>query len=176
MQSVDLVPKHIDWENADISKYQAMLESFLGQNFDIWTSPEHLQVLAAVIPTSFIQAAELFAPSKENKKPSYKIFKSEEWLKAEISAKNASRKWVKAGRPRDEKNKLFLAKKESNNQLRRAIKMHNVQTCTEENNTLMNANFRDAKLFSKLVNKKKVNNSGYTAMIKSDEKEFRGDA
>jgi hypothetical protein len=89
VQSVGLVPKHIDWENADISKYQAMLESFLGQNFDIWTSPEHLQILAAVIPTSFTMAAELSAPSKENKKSSYKIFKSEEWLKAEILAKNA---------------------------------------------------------------------------------------
>ena len=41
---------------------------------------------------------------------------------------------------------------------------------------MMNANFRDPKLFSQLVNKKKINSSGYTTMIKFDETEFRGDA
>ena len=40
----------------------------------------------------------------------------------------------------------------------------------------MSANFRDPKLFSKLVNKKKVNNSGYTTMLKYDDIEYRGDA
>ena len=41
---------------------------------------------------------------------------------------------------------------------------------------MMNANFRDPKLFSYLVNKKKNNMSGYTTMIKCDDIEFRGDA
>ena len=41
---------------------------------------------------------------------------------------------------------------------------------------MMNANFRDPKLFSYLVNKKKNNMSGYKTMIKCDDIEFRGDA
>ena len=40
----------------------------------------------------------------------------------------------------------------------------------------MNANFKDPKLFSQLVKKKKSNNSGYRTMIKLDDIEFRGDA
>ena len=41
---------------------------------------------------------------------------------------------------------------------------------------MMNANFRDPKLFSKLVNKKRSSNSGYTAMIQFDENVYKGDA
>ena len=41
---------------------------------------------------------------------------------------------------------------------------------------MMNANFRDPKLFSKLVNKKRTSNSGYTAMIQFDENVYKGDA
>ena len=41
---------------------------------------------------------------------------------------------------------------------------------------MMEANFRDPKLFSYLVNKKKNSTSGYTAMIKVDDEEFRGDS
>ena len=90
--------------------------------------------------------------SKSNKKPNYKVFKSEEWLKAERLASNASKKWLKAGKPRTEDNHLFLAKKETNSNLRKAIKMHNNKESTEENNKMMQANFRDPKLFSNLVN------------------------
>ena len=53
------------------------------QNFEIWTEPENLPILAAVIPSSFTQAAELSGPSKSTKKPNYKILKNEEWLKAQ---------------------------------------------------------------------------------------------
>ena len=41
---------------------------------------------------------------------------------------------------------------------------------------MMNANFRDPKLFSQLVKKKKSNASGHTTMIKFDDNEFRGDS
>ena len=40
---------------------------------------------------------------------------------------------------------------------------------------MMNANFRDPKLFSQLVNKKKENKIGYTTMIKLDDEDFHGD-
>ena len=59
--------------------------------------------------------------------------------------------------------------------LRKAIKEHNLKETIEENNQLMTANFRDPKLFLKLVNKKRMNNQGYTSMIKVDEVEYRGD-
>ena len=39
----------------------------------------------------------------------------------------------------------------------------------------MTANFRDPKMFSKLVKKKRNNNQGYTSMIKVNDVEFRGD-
>ena len=55
------------------------------------------------------------------------------------------------------------------------MKLHNIKSCSDENEEMMNANFKDPKLFSKLVNKKKVNSSGYTAMIKYEEEIFRGD-
>ena len=59
--------------------------------------------------------------------------------------------------------------------MRKAIKEHNRQNNIEENNTLMKANFRDPKLFSRLVNRKRINNQGYTSMIKVNDVEFRGD-
>ena len=34
--------------------------------------------------------------------------------------------------------------------------------------------FRDPKLLSKLVNRKRINNQGYTSMIKVNGEEFRG--
>ena len=40
----------------------------------------------------------------------------------------------------------------------------------------MDANFRDPKLFSKLVNKNRKNNQGCTAMLKVGDTEYRGDA
>ena len=176
LEIVELKKNRVDWDNADINKYQETLDSLLLQNFDLWSLPENLQILASVIPSSFIQAAEFSAPSITQKKVNFKVFKSEEWLKAEMSAKNASRKWAKAGKPRNVENVLFQAKKETNIHLRSAIKMHNIKTSTNENNTMMNANYRDPKLFSKLVKKKKNSNSGYTALLKYDELEYRGDA
>ena len=77
-ESVELEQKRVDWENADIFKYQETLDSLLEQNFEIWSSPENLQILASVIPQSFIQAAELAAPSMSNKRANFKIFKSED--------------------------------------------------------------------------------------------------
>jgi hypothetical protein len=44
---------------------------------------------------------------------------------------------MKAGKPRNEDNQLFKAKKETNNKLRCAIKMHNNQNSTEEKNVLV---------------------------------------
>ena len=142
----------------------------------MWTSPENLPILAAVIPTSFSQAAELSGPTKSNKKPNFKVFKSEEWLEAERMANKASKKWLRAGKPRNENNPIYKAKKETNIQLRKVIKMHNNKEATAENNKMMQANFRDPKLFSNLVNKKKTNNSGYTTMLSIDEIEYRADA
>ena len=175
-EAVEIVQKQIDWDKADITDYQNYLENLLSQIFEFWKSPENLQILSAVIPSSFIQAAELSAPSKSSKKPNYKVFKSEEWLKAEKVAKKSSRAWMKAGKPRDDDNNLFKAKKESNINLRKAIKLNNIQANTDENNKMMNANFKDPKLFSKLVNKKRSCNSGYTAMIKIEDSVYKGDA
>ena len=79
-------------------------------------------------------------------------------------------------KPRDDENLLFKEKKETNKKLRNAINVQNSQNSIEENEKMMNANFRDPKLFSNLVNKKKVNNSGYTAMISVNDIEYRGDA
>ena len=41
---------------------------------------------------------------------------------------------------------------------------------------MIEANFRNPKLFSKLVKKKRKNDQGYTAMINVNDKEYRGDA
>ena len=148
----------------------------LNHTFEVWKYPENLQILASVIPTTFIQAAELSAPTKLNKKPNYKVFKSEDWLNAEKAATKASREWIKAGKPRCDDNRLFQEKKDTNIRLRSAIKVQNIQTCSEANNKMMNANFRDPKLFAQLVNKKKKNNAGYTAMIEFDDTTYHGDA
>ena len=40
----------------------------------------------------------------------------------------------------------------------------------------MSANFRDPTLFSKLVQKRRLNNQGYTTMLSFDKKEYKGDA
>ena len=72
-------------------------------------------------------AAELSAPCKETKKPNYKVFKSEDWRKAEIEAKAASRKWIQAGKPRNEDDQHFKAKKETNIKLRSAIKLSTIK-------------------------------------------------
>ena len=80
------------------------------------------------------------------------------------------------GRPRNEDNNLFRAKKETRLELRKAIKNNEMERNIKENNTLMEANFRDPKLFSKLVNKNRVQNQGYTAMINVHGEEYRGDA
>ena len=175
-ESKDISNKIIAWEKADVSLYQNFLESLLDQCFESWQHPENIQILANVIPSTYIYAAELSAPVKTHKKPNYKIFKSEEWRKAEISAKSASKKWRKAGKPRSDESDIFREKKEANANLRNAIKIFNNEKNTSDNNLMMNANFRDPKLFSQLVNKKKDNKSGYTSMIKFDDKEYRGDA
>ena len=80
------------------------------------------------------------------------------------------------GKPRDENNPLYKAKKETNHNLRGAIKQQNNQNMTEDNEKMMNANFRDPKLFSILVNKKKVNSTGYTSTLNVDGNKYQGDA
>ena len=72
--------------------------------------------------------------------------------------------------------KFFREKRKSNVNLRNAIKTFNNEKNTSENNIMMNANFRDPKLFYQIVNKKKENKSGYSSMIKFDDKEYRVDA
>jgi hypothetical protein len=80
------------------------------------------------------------------------------------------------GKPRNEENDFYLAKKETKLNLNRAIRDNFKRKNIEENNLMMEANFRDPKLFSRLVNRNRVNNQGYTAMIKFDGEEYRGDA
>ena len=80
------------------------------------------------------------------------------------------------GKPRNEENYFYLAKKETKLNLNRAIRDNFKRKNIEENNLMMEANFRDPKLFSRLVNRNRVNNQGYTAMIKFDGEEYRGDA
>ena len=63
-KSTKIVNKRIDWESADLPKYQATLESLLGQSFQLWHFPENIQVLASVIPSTFMHAAEISLPSK----------------------------------------------------------------------------------------------------------------
>ena len=86
-------------------------------------------------------------------------------IKAEILAKKTTRAWKKAGKPRNCENEFFTAKKESKIKLRYAIKSLNNEIYTELNKILMKAHFRDPKLLYQLVNRKKVNHSGYTSMI-----------
>ena len=135
-----------------------------------------MQVLASSIPNCFLQAAEIAVPSKPARKTTFKINKSPEWRKAEISAKNDLTEWKKAGKPNNEESVILKSKKESQSILRKAIKEHNRQGNIKENNTLMKANFRDPKLFSKLVNRNRINSQGYTSMIKVNGVEFRGDS
>ena len=55
------------------------------------------------------------------------------------------------------------------------MKTHFANEAIEENNLLMNANFRDPKLFSKLVNRKRKSAQGYTAKLTFDQKDYNGD-
>ena len=119
-ESMNIIQKRTDWEKADIPQYQALLDSLLEESFDIWQFPENMSILASTIPSTFILAAEIAAPSKTVKKPNYKIFKSEDWRKAELEAKAASKKWINAGRPRNQESDVFKAKKETNINLRYA--------------------------------------------------------
>ena len=80
------------------------------------------------------------------------------------------------GKPREEGNIFFTAKKQTKLDLNHAIRDNVNCKQREENNTLMEANFRNPKLFSKLVNRNRKTTQGYTAMIKVDNKEYRGDA
>ena len=167
---------YLKWEEANIELYWETLEKLLEQNFSNWENPENLQVLASTIPQAFIQAAELAVPQKSSKQPNFKIKKSLEWRKAETLANKAAKKWRENGKPTSTDNRLFLEKKVARKNLRQAVQKHNAREGIEENNVLMNANFRDPKLFSKLVKQRRVNDKGYTAVLTFDEKEFRGDA
>ena len=69
-----------------------------------------------------------------------------------------------------------MDKKETRANLRKSIARHDEENSIKNNNAMMEANFRDPKLFSKLVNQNRKTNQGYTAMIKINDEEFRGDA
>ena len=103
-------------------------------------------------------------------------FTSESVLKAENEAKKASKKWALTGKPRDDENELFKAKRLTKQNLNKAINDDIRIKSREENNTMMYANFRDTKWFSKLFNKNCKNNLGYTAMLKVVDTEYRRDA
>ena len=124
----------------------------------------------------YIEAADIAVPSKQKKDINFKVRKTEDWLKAEMAAKKATKKWKSMGMPRNEDNQFFIAKKETRLNLRKSISQNNKAVHIKENNTMMEANFRDQKLFSKLVNQKKNTNQGYTSMIKIEGIEHSGDA
>ena len=158
----------------NVELYWENLEKLLEQNLSLWENPENLQVLASTIPQAFIQAAELAVPQKSSKPPNFKVNKSVEWRKAEISANKAAKTWRDNGKPRDLENKFVCEKKEARSKIRDAVQKHNAAENVKENNEMMNANFRDPKLFSKLVQKKRVNNQGYTTMLSFDGKDYYG--
>jgi hypothetical protein len=81
----------------------------------------------------------------------FKIIKSEEWRKCEIAAKKATKKWKSMGRPRDENNKHFVDKKETRANLRKSIAKYDDKNSIKNSNAMMEANFRDPKLLTKLV-------------------------
>ena len=176
VQSTPVTNKILLWNSADLELYQQSLENILTQNFEFWNSPECISTLARLIPQAFIQSAEIAVPSKQKKEINFKTVKSEEWRKAEISAKKATKQWKAQGKPRNEENLYFIAKKGTRLNLRKAVKYDSSEKNTNENNLMMEANFRDPKLFSKLVNKKRNKNQGYTAMINVNDQEYRGDA
>ena len=80
------------------------------------------------------------------------------------------------GKPRSDDNEFFEAKKTARLNLRKAIKNNVKEKNTKENNQMMEANFRDPKLFSKLVNKNRTKADGYTTLINVDGKDYKGDA
>ena len=168
--------KTLLWEEADIDLYQKNLETLLEQNFQFWNAPECISTLSLLVPKAYLEAADIAVPSKQKKDINFKVRKSEDWLKAEMAAKKATKKWKAMGKPRQEDNQFFIAKKETRSNLRKSINMNTNSVNIQENNTMMEANFRDQKLFSKLVNQKRNKNQGYTAMIKIEDKEYRGDA
>ena len=130
-----IVNKRLVWENADMDLYQQTLETLLQQNFEFWDKPECIDVL--LIPQAFKQAAEVSVPSKQNREPNFKTIKSEEWIKAEIAAKKASKRWNQMGKPRGEENSCFIAKKRTKLALNNAIKNDSKYKQKEENNILM---------------------------------------
>ena len=119
------------WEECDTDLYGSTLEKLLEETFDLWAAPENFPVLASVIPNCFLQAAEIAVPSKQTRKGTFKINKSPEWRKAELDAKNAFNKWKVDGKPRNDESVTFKIKKESQSNLRRAIKEHNLNANIE---------------------------------------------
>ena len=113
IKTVPVINKRLLWENADIDLYQQTWETLLHQNFEFWNEPECLNTLALLIPQAYKQAADVAVPSKQNMDTNFKTTKSEDWLKAETAAKKASKKWVAMGKPRNEENDFYLAKKET---------------------------------------------------------------
>ena len=173
VKSAQLKNMKLVWECADIELYQDTLESILEENFQFWNQPQCIQTLALLIPQAYIQAAEIAVPSKQKKEMHYKTVKSEGWLKAETDAKKATKAWKSKGKPRSEENPYFIAKKETKSVLRKAIKINIIESNIKENNTMMEANFCDPKLFSRRVNRNRVNSQDYTAMLKVDGDEYR---
>jgi hypothetical protein len=100
-------------------------------------------------------------PCKPKKETNFKIRKSEEWLKAERAAQKATKKWKAMGGPRNEVNQYFTAKKKTRLNLRKSINRNTNNVRIEENISMMEANFRAQKLFSKLVNQKRNTKQGY---------------
>ena len=82
----------------------------------------------------------------------------------DILANQASKIWSENGKLRDLDKKFVCDKKEARSKLREAVRKHHAVENMKENNEKMNANFWDPKLFSKLVQKKRVNNQDYTTM------------
>ena len=176
IQSSQLRINHLKWEEANLGLYWENLEKLLELNFQTWNNPENIEVLAKTIPQAFIQAASLAVPQKSSRLPTFKVIKSAEWRKAEAAAVKATKKWRLNGCPHEPENEYFINKKQARSELRQAVNKHQAAESRKENNEMMNANFRDPKLFSKLVNKRRLNNQGYTTMLKIEETEFKGDA
>ena len=115
------------WDKADLPLYQQHLSSLFQVQFDTWDEPENLPILAAIIPKVFTLAESLAVGSKEIKKPSYKIKKSEEVRKAEFALSRANEKWKSAGRPTETTNELFANKKQAKSNLRKALASENAK-------------------------------------------------
>ena len=140
----------IIWDMEKIPDYQNLAAKALKDAEDYWPQPESIPLLSSLYSNLLVTAAKLVFNTT---KPSthFKNRKSKELIKSEINLSKQFKYWKRAGRPRDEGNKLWQSYKQARSSLqykrRNKENLQNIQI----NNKLMYSSIHDRnKVYSTL--------------------------